>query len=387
MRIKLVVIVICSILCASLAPLVAPPVLGSATSSLGSGASIQVVENARNLEWQGWSAPRPFQRGDLLFVCGTRLITGVWTHVGMYIGNGLVVHSHPQRGADGLSGVDIVTLKWWMDTYETWAAYRVVTAGPDVVDRAIQWATADERLDDPYDWRIWRKQADGESWYCSELVWAAYLHGSDKEIDIEDDPDCFGVLPDEITIDDDTQKMETLFCDSEGNSKDRFTAGESVFVKATGLEPNTTYAIWIQDDPVANGDTLLPAEDPSGQQELATADESGAFGPVQIWAIPADSDISYHAYDAVVDKQDDGEDTGKYNPASDGIDSSATVGVYPPWDTNRDGKVDYKDMGVISKHYGEKTAPPYPAWDINQDGKVDYKDTGIISEHYGESYP
>jgi hypothetical protein len=44
-------------------------------------------------------------------------------------------------------------------------------------------------------------------------------------------------------------------------------------------------------------------------------------------------------------------------------------------------------MNIVSKHYGEKTASPYPAWDINQDGKVDYKDMSVISEHYGESYP
>ena len=387
MRIKLVALVVCSILCLSLAALFEPPVLGSATLSLESGVSMQLAEKAGNLELQGWSAPRPFQRGDLLFGCRTKLFTGVWTHVGMYIGNGLVVHSHSRLGPDGLSGVDIVTLEWWMETYVTWAAYRVVTASPEVVDRAIEWATADERLDDPYDWCWFRKDANGDAWYCSELVWAAYLHGSDESIDIEDDPDCFGVLPDEITRDDDIQKMETLFCDSEGSSRERFTAGESVFVKATGLEPNTTYAIWIQDDPVASGDMLVPAEDPSGQQELVTTDESGAFAPVHIWAIPPDSDISYHAYHVVVDKQDDGENTGKCSSASDGIDSAAAVGVCPRWDVNQDGKVDYKDMNIVSKHYGEKTASPYPVWDINQDGKVDYKDMSVISEHYGESCP
>jgi len=60
--------------------------------------------------------------------------------------------------------------------------------------------------------------------------------------------------------------------------------------------------------------------------------------------------------------------------------------LYPRWDINEDGKVDFKDLGILGAHYGETTATPYPRWDINEDGKVDFKDLGILGAHYGETY-
>jgi beta propeller repeat protein len=120
-----------------------------------------------------------------------------------------------------------------------------------------------------------------------------------------------------------------LSCDSAGNAQEQFAVGESVYVKGTGLNPNTTYRIWIQDDPVAEGDALLAGEDLSGYQEPVTTDDKGDFGPIDIWAIPSDAPISYNQYDIVVDRQD-GDNIGNYSSASDGIDTMAVIGATAP---------------------------------------------------------
>jgi hypothetical protein len=47
------------------------------------------------------------------------------------------------------------------------------------------------------------KDANRAGWYCSELVWAAYLHASNGTINLEHTPDSLGVSPDEIFKDED----------------------------------------------------------------------------------------------------------------------------------------------------------------------------------------
>jgi len=117
-------------------------------------------------------------------------------------------------------------------------------------------------------------------------------------------------------------------CDAAGNIKNVFAPGEDVYVKGIGLSPSTSYSVWIQDDPVIEGQTLNTAEDPSGAQELITTDAEGKFGPVLIWSIPSDAPVTHNEYDIVVDKQD--ANAGIYNSASDGIDSASVVGFIAP---------------------------------------------------------
>ena len=119
-------------------------------------------------------------------------------------------------------------------------------------------------------------------------------------------------------------------CNSSGDEMNQFAPGQSVYVSGSGLEPNTDYKIWIQDDPVSGGDSLVPGEDDSGSQETVTTGGSGNFGPTEIWAIPAGASITHHEYDIVVDKQGEGGNTGKLNFASDGIDSTTVAGIVAP---------------------------------------------------------
>ena len=114
-------------------------------------------------------------------------------------------------------------------------------------------------------------------------------------------------------------------CDSAGNEVNQFAPGESVYVKATGLAPDTSYKIWIQDNPVNEGELLVTAEDPSGAQEIETTDGSGNFGPALIWEIPAGATVTHHEYDIVVDDQN-----GVYNAADDGLDSATVAGIVAP---------------------------------------------------------
>ena len=118
-------------------------------------------------------------------------------------------------------------------------------------------------------------------------------------------------------------------CDADGNEMNGFYLGDNVSVTGTGLAPNTNYTILIQPDPVGEGDELNTSIDPSGAQETVKTGADGSFGRIVIWsAIPAGSQMDY---DIVVDKQDDGANTGKYNAVSDGIDAASTeVGFTAP---------------------------------------------------------
>jgi PKD repeat protein len=72
--------------------------------------------------------------------------------------------------------------------------------------------------------------------------------------------------------------------------------------------------------------------------------------------------------------------------------TSAIVQVFNvtahPWDVNRDGKVDIKDILLVAKAYGSTPGAPNwdPRCDVNGDGKVDIKDILIVAKHYGETY-
>lgn len=49
-----------------------------------------------------------------------------------------------------------------------------------------------------------------------------------------------------------------------------------------------------------------------------------------MWSILLDAYVTHHEYDIVLDKQDDGSNTGIYNSDSDGIDSADVFGFTAP---------------------------------------------------------
>ncbi|MEM2386107.1 MAG: dockerin type I domain-containing protein [Candidatus Bathyarchaeia archaeon] len=55
-------------------------------------------------------------------------------------------------------------------------------------------------------------------------------------------------------------------------------------------------------------------------------------------------------------------------------------------DVNGDGRVDMKDIGIVSRAFG--SYPGHPRWnpvaDLNGDGKVDMRDISIVSRAFGQ---
>lgn len=66
--------------------------------------------------------------------------------------------------------------------------------------------------------------------------------------------------------------------------------------------------------------------------------------------------------------------------------SSVTV-FLPPWDVNKDGRVDVSDFVVVCQYFGEDvTAPLDTNPDVNGDGVVNIVDLVLVSQHFGEVY-
>ena len=134
--------------------------------------------------------------GDILLgTIDDSLVPGRWSHVAIYAGGGTLIEAPTEDGC-----VQERTTADWSYPDMTWVAYlRVVTADTPTRRRAVAFAREEESKRAPYDIRFYSKQADGGSWYCSELLWAAYLNGSGGRIDLKNSPHAWGVYPWEIT--------------------------------------------------------------------------------------------------------------------------------------------------------------------------------------------
>lgn len=59
----------------------------------------------------------------------------------------------------------------------------------------------------------------------------------------------------------------------------------------------------------------------------------------------------------------------------------------PPWDVNKDGRVDVADLVFVIQHFGmDIKAPLDPNPDVNGDWEVDMRDIVLVCRHFGESY-
>jgi hypothetical protein len=116
--------------------------------------------------------------------------------------------------------------------------------------------------------------------------------------------------------------------------KTDFAAGETVYVKGLGLEPNTAYSLWIQPDGVQIsplGDLDLrsgfyifsPADDPSDSQETIQTDDRGDFVPTAVWTLNS-SAAAPLGYDIVADNLSSGI-TGTFE-AADSISNAGWEG-------------------------------------------------------------
>ncbi|MEM1957568.1 MAG: YiiX/YebB-like N1pC/P60 family cysteine hydrolase [Archaeoglobaceae archaeon] len=127
-------------------------------------------------------------------------IVGYWHHAAMYIGNGQMIEAWKD-------GVRIVPVSMVNKASEV-AVYRVSTTDA-VRYNAINWAKSKVGL--PYDYKwltyVGGKEIEGSSYYCSELIWAAYLKAGGPDID--QNPGWswrygYSVAPQELADDSDT---------------------------------------------------------------------------------------------------------------------------------------------------------------------------------------
>lgn len=115
-----------------------------------------------------------------------------WTHAAIYVGKGeIVVASNPFQDTARTS------IRFWEYPYKTWVVcLRVTSATAEERKRAAEFAEGE--IGRPYDLNVLCEQEDGPSWYCSELIWAAYLHATGGRVDLEGGLGVFGVSPDDI---------------------------------------------------------------------------------------------------------------------------------------------------------------------------------------------
>jgi len=128
--------------------------------------------------------------GDILLgTIDNALVPGAWSHVAIYVGDGRIVEA-----ANEGQPVEIKDDAQWRYPEKTWVDYlRVTTADAATRQRAADFAI--KQVGKPYDIKFYAKQANGKSWYCSELVWAAYVNASFGTIDLQGGPKGLGVYP------------------------------------------------------------------------------------------------------------------------------------------------------------------------------------------------
>lgn len=130
-------------------------------------------------------------------------IAGYWHHASMYIGNGKMIEAWEE-------GVRVVPVDMVRNA-DSVAVFRVKTSD-EIKQKAIEWSLG--KLGLPYDFKwlsyVGGKEIEGDSYYCSELIWAAYLTSGGPDLD--QNPGWswrygFSVAPDELANDDNVEKI------------------------------------------------------------------------------------------------------------------------------------------------------------------------------------
>jgi hypothetical protein len=169
--------------------------------------------------------------------------------------------------------------------------------------------TVEVRLTADFDQYI---EADGK------MTWCFFLNRQDKTLYLD-------YIKVEVTY---TPIITS--CNSAGNEVNQFAPKETVRVKGDALDAGTSYKIWIQNDPVSEGESIVEAEDPSTTKgNLITTNAQGDFSATPIWAIPEGAAVTNTPYDIVADNQVRGT-VGTYNAADDCLDSATVAGIVAP---------------------------------------------------------
>jgi len=146
--------------------------------------TLEVVDSNGNTATKTMDFTIPkLQPGDILFCCtrGYEFIPGFFTHCGIYLGNGKIVETVYGAG-HGLpaNGVGISDIMEWSADHETAVAVYRPIINAQYVKNAVHIAKNFARQNPhiTYDLIVAFKSQAPDSYYCSELVWAAYSLGS-----------------------------------------------------------------------------------------------------------------------------------------------------------------------------------------------------------------
>lgn len=347
------------------------------------------------------------REGDLL-LCRSPFsrVPGFWTHVGMYVGNEQVVEAVYEQE---VKEVIISPLSQWNWPQKTCVeALSVVAADNEIRTRAVSFALS--QVGKSYDSCLWEKNPNEDSWYCSELVWAAYFNASNGKINIEHGPDAVGITPTEIDLDNDTVLI--------GEHKERIPyAGPIIMMTKSPVDLNVTdphglfiskqlnqipYTVYGEDDIDNNGsiDDWVGIPKPKiGEYLLNVVPEVNALPTdtysleatingqtmvlaedVQIQDIPSQPyKVEWKLCYSDFDVNGDVDFTDYAVFASHWMDADCN---YPDWcegiDLDYNGIVDFNDLTVFTSEWLWKKIPA----DIDFDGDVDFVDYATLALHW-----
>jgi len=114
--------------------------------------------------------------GDIILMCNSRSsLSGYWDHVAIYIGNGELIEAV-------YNGVKIYPIK---RVYEKDSVIILrVNTTDEIKERAIEFAKS--KIDYPFKKNPLKfNRQQGDSYYCSELIWASYYNASNGSVDLD----------------------------------------------------------------------------------------------------------------------------------------------------------------------------------------------------------
>jgi uncharacterized protein YycO len=136
--------------------------------------------------------------GDIIVTCSIETpIPGHWHHTSIYIGNGSAIGSF----YGGVITYPIEYLK-----YKSQVMILRVNTSDEIRERAVEFA--ESKVGYPFNWMMLDKK-QGNSYYCSELIWAAYYNASNWKINLDsiDTVSNTPIFPDDIASSNYTEKI------------------------------------------------------------------------------------------------------------------------------------------------------------------------------------
>ena len=252
--------------------------------------SSTVIAGAPTPDWR-----EDIQPGDILYDVDSTwhseigdFSTFIIGHIGMYIGDlelgGQILHNRIIE-ADGTDGVHLDDIQSWDYPNRRNVYLLRVNCSEPIKSAAIEFAKGQLELGKPYDYLWIQKSSDpnSPSWYCSELVWAAYFN---QGVNLQHIPHPGPVTPVEIFADDDVSVVDChlaeefpddfwaiAFCPVDLMISDR--DGHVISKEACGIPG----ALYIEDDLNGDGspdDLIYIPERQTGDYLINVIAESGA---------------------------------------------------------------------------------------------------------------